>query len=251
MSNLDFEITGQGPDIILLHSLLSDNTSFADLVDRLSSKRRLILVNMPGFGTSPPAAPLEGYASEILSLMDDLSLPQTTDIIGNGLGSFAALTMAIQGPGRFNRMVLLGGAIAFPEPGRETFRKMAEKALSEGMKPLTGQAMLRMFSPDYIAKNPEIVADREAVFNTIDAGVFAAACTALSKLDLSDDLGGVANKTLLVVGADDSATTPILGINLVNALQNGEINELAGAGHAPHIQVPDALIEVLTPFLDL
>ena len=62
MTGLDVETSGSGPDVVLLHSLLTDRSSFAELAGRLATERRVALVNLPGFGKSPPAEPLAGYA---------------------------------------------------------------------------------------------------------------------------------------------------------------------------------------------
>lgn len=248
---LDVEIVGDGPDLVLLHSLLTDRTSYAALVDRLAGQRRLILVNLPGFGTSPPAEPLDGTADAVAGLLDDLGLSSETNVLGNGLGGFVGLTMAIRHGARFGRLVLIGSAIAFPEPGRATFRAMAEKAETAGMAPLADAAMLRMFPPDYIEANPAVIADRKAVFTAIDPQVFAAACRALAALDLSPDLDRVRNPVLVVVGEHDSATGSSLGRDLAAGLPDAQVIELAGAGHAPHMQAPDALVRAIGPFLDL
>jgi len=246
---LDIEIVGSGPDLVLLHSLLTDRTSYKALVGRLAGERRLILVNLPGLGTSSPAEPLAGYANAVLGLFDDLDLPSETDIVGNGLGGFVGLTMAIECGERFNRLVLIGSAVAFPEAGRATFRTMAEKAEAAGMAPLADAAMLRMFPQDYIDANPAVVADRKAVFIAIDPHVFAAACRALATLDLAPDLDRIRNPVLVVVGEHDSATGSSLGHDLAARLPNAQVIELAGAGHAPHMQAPDALIKAIGPFL--
>lgn len=248
---LDIEIVGSGPDLVLLHSLLTDRTSYRGLVDRLAGERRLILVNMPGFGTSPPAEPLAGYAGAVSDLFDDLDLPSETDILGNGLGGFVGLTMAVRHGECFNRLMLIGSAVAFPEPGRAMFRAMAEKAEAAGMAPLADAAMLRMFPQDYIDANPAVIADRKAVFTAINPQVFAAACRALATLDLAPDLDRVRNPVLVVVGEHDTATGSSLGHDLAARLPNGQVIELAGAGHAPHMQAPDALVKAIAPFLGL
>ena len=248
---LDVEIVGEGPDLVLLHSLLTDRTSYVALAERLASKRRLILLNMPGFGTSPPAEPLAGYADRIADLFGELSLSPETDVLGNGLGGFVGLNLAIRHGERFNRLVLIGSAVAFPGPGRATFRAMAEKAEANGMAPLADTAMLRMFPQDYIDANPAVIADRKRVFNAIDPGVFAAACRALAALDLAPDLAGIRNEVLVVVGENDSATGASLGRELAARLPRAEIIELKGAGHAPHMQAPGALVQAIGPFLGL
>ncbi|MCB1486697.1 MAG: alpha/beta fold hydrolase [Bauldia sp.] len=249
--DLEVEIVGSGPDLVLLHSLLTDRTSYAALVDRLKNRRRLVLFNMPGFGSSPRAEPLAGYADRIVEAFDALGLPPETDVLGNGLGGFVGLTMALRHGERFNRLVLIGSAIAFPEAGRATFRAMADKAESIGMAPLADAAMLRMFPQDYIDANPAVIEDRKQVFVAIDPQVFAAACRSLAALDLAPDLDRITNPVLVVVGEHDSATGSSLGHELAARLPDGQVIELAGAGHAPHMQAPDALVRAMAPFLGL
>jgi 3-oxoadipate enol-lactonase len=249
---LDVEIVGEGRDLVLLHSLLSDRTSYEPLAARVAGEHRLILVNLPGFGTSPPAAPAPGdYADAIATVFDDLALPPETDVLGNGLGGFVALTMAIRHGARFERMVLVGSAIAFPEAGRATFRALADKVEREGIPAVANVAMRRMFPEPFIAANREVVAGREAVLKQIDPAIFAAACRMLAALDLSDDLARIQNPTLIVVGAEDQATPPALGRLLAERLANATLNLLPGLGHCPHIQDPDAFVAAIAPFLGL
>lgn len=249
---LDVEIVGRGRDLVLLHSLLSDRSSWEPLAARIARQRRLILVNLPGFGTSPPAGPgLGDQADAVAGLFDDLALPPATDVLGNGLGGFVALHLAIRHGTRFERMVLVGSAIAFPEPGRATFPALADKAPRDGMAAIAGVAMQRMFPEAFIAANPTLVAGREAVFRRIDPNVFASACRALAVLDISAGLAKVRNPALIVVGAEDQATPPALGRALAGRLAHAELIELPGLGHCPHIQDPDAFVAAIGPFLGL
>jgi len=248
---MDVEIVGEGADLVLLHSLLSDKSSFAGIAKRLSGQRRLILVNLPGFGGSAPAEPLGGYVERIVEMFDDLNVPPNADIVGNGLGSFVALKLAARAPSMVGRMVLLGAATSFPEAGRQTFRALAEKVEREGMDAIADAAMARMFSADFIAAAPSVIAERRAVFRGIDPNTFAAAARALATLDLTPELGRIRNPVMVVVGEKDGATPPVLGRELAGRLLDARMIELEGVGHAPHIQAPDELIEAISPFLGL
>jgi 3-oxoadipate enol-lactonase len=249
---LDVEIVGRGRDLVLLHSLLSDRTSFAPLAARIAGERRLILVNLPGFGRSPPAGPALGdYADAVAAMFAELALPPGTDVLGNGLGGFVALALAIRHGARFRRMVLVGSAIAFPEAARATFRALAERVERDGMAAVVDAAMRRMFPERFIAGHRAVVAAREAVFKQIDPGVFSAACRMLAALDISDELAKVQNRTLIVVGAEDEATPPALGRALAARLANAERIEMPGLGHCPHIQDPDAFVAAVARFLGL
>jgi 3-oxoadipate enol-lactonase len=252
VSRLEVEIVGKGRDLVLLHSLLSDRTSFAPLAARIAGERRLILVSLPGFGASPPAGPaIADYADTVAATLQDLALSPETDVLGNGLGGFVALKLAIRHGRRFARMVLVGSAIAFPEAGRATFRALADKVERESMAGVAAAAMRRMFPERFIAANPEVVGGREAVFRRIDPDVFAAACRALAALDLGDDLARIRNPTLIVVGSEDEATPPALGRALMDRLADARLVEMPGLGHCPHIQDPDGFVAGIAPFLGL
>jgi 3-oxoadipate enol-lactonase len=243
---------GQGRDLVLLHSLLSDRTSFEPLAARLGGQRRLRLVDLPGFGASPPARPALGdWADRIADLFDELALPAGTDVLGNGLGGFVALQLAIRHGHRFDRLVLVGSAIAFSEAGRATFRNLAEKVGQESIAAVTAAAMRRMFPEPFIVANRDVVARCEAAFERIDPVVFATACRALAALDLDAELPAIRNRTLLVVGELDQATPPTLGRALTDRLAHADLVQMAGLGHCPHIQDPDAFVTAIAPFLDL
>ena len=247
---LDTETIGTGPDIVLLHSLLTDRTSFAALAARLAQQRCVTLVNLPGFGASPPAEPIAGWADRIADLCGELG-PSKPDILGNGLGSFVALTLAAHHGELVGRLVLLGAALAFPDQARATFRSLAERAEREGMVSIADVAVARMFTGDFVAAHPDIAAERKAVFLRIEPAVFAAAARSLATLDLTDEVERVRNPVLIVVGEKDGATPPVLGRALADRLADARFVELPGVGHAPHIHAPGMLIETISPFLGL
>jgi len=252
LAGTDVEIVGEGRDLVLLHSLLSDRTSFAALAERVAGERRLILVNLPGFGGSPTAGPaISDYADAVAGLFHDLVLPPETDVLGNGLGGFVGLRLAIRHGARLDRLVLVGSAIAFPEAGRATFRALADKVEREGIAAVTGAAMRRMFPEAFVEANPDLIAGRAAVFEQIEPAVFASACRALATMDLDADLARVRNRALIVVGEQDEATPPALGRALAARLADASLIELPDLGHCPHIQDPDAFVAAIAPFLGL
>ena len=54
---LHTEVTGAGPAIWLLHSLLADAGSCRPLASRLAATHRVVLPDLPGFAGSAPAGP--------------------------------------------------------------------------------------------------------------------------------------------------------------------------------------------------
>jgi 3-oxoadipate enol-lactonase len=249
---LDTKIVGTGRNLVLINALLSDCSAYEPLAERIADRRRLVMVNLPGFGASPTTVgSLDEFADIVAGVFDDLAVPPSTDILANGFGSFVASKMAIRHGSKFERMVLVGSGIAFPEAGRATFRALADKVDAEGMAAVAVAAVKRMFPDDFIAANPEIIAERERVFTSIDAGVFAASCRNLAALDLGPDLAKIKNPTLIVIGEVDSATPAAIGREFAERLPDARAVELDGVGHCPHMQVPDRFVAAIAPFLGL
>lgn len=249
---LDIEITGGGRDLVLLHSLLSDRSSFDLIAPRLSGRRRLIAANLPGFGASPAAAGgIAAYADRVAGMFAELELPPGTDVLGNGLGSFVTLSLAARHGALPGRLVLVGAVTEFPPAGKDTFAAMAERVDRDGMASVADIAIRRMFPEDFIAANPEFAADRAAVLKGFDAGVFASACRALAALDLTPELANIGNPTLVVVGTEDGATPPALAHELAGRMADARVVEMPGMGHCPHMQDPDAFIAAISGFLEL
>ncbi len=58
--------TGEGEDLVILHSLLCDWTAFEEVLPRLATGYRVTLINLPGFhGSRPVGGRLEAYVQMI------------------------------------------------------------------------------------------------------------------------------------------------------------------------------------------
>jgi pimeloyl-ACP methyl ester carboxylesterase len=112
-SDFDLVQTGRGPDLLLLHSLLTDRTVFDPIVPRLARARRVTALNLPGFGASTPAGPrIEDYADRVADLFAALPLAPGADVIGMSFGGFVATALAARHGARIRRPAL--AAIANP-----------------------------------------------------------------------------------------------------------------------------------------
>lgn len=249
---LDIVETGVGKPIVLLHSLLADRSIFDKIVPALGRQRRVIVPDLPGFGASSSAgATIEGIADRIAGLFDALDLGTTADVLGNGFGGFVASSLAIRHGAQFDRLVLADTGVGFSPEGKQSFYAMADRVRQSGMEAIVDVALKRLFPEDFIAVNPDIMAERRDALVKTNPEFFAEACHALAALDLSADIGQIHNPTLVVVGERDAATPPDMARALAKALPNAELIEMPGCGHAPMAQAPDAFITSIAKFLDL
>jgi 3-oxoadipate enol-lactonase len=251
---LAMEVRGQGPDLVLLHSLLTDRHGFDPVVPALASHWRVNQVDLPGFGGSTPVegSTIDDWADVLGALLDEGDFdPRTTCVIGNGLGAFLGLALALRHGQLFDRLVLIGCGARFPEVGRAAFLRMSELVGTGGMAAVAETALLRIYSEDYLLTHPDQAEERRRVLLQIEPNAFRTACAALARVDYSGEVGRVRNATMVVTGTDDQATPPGLGAELTESMPVASFRLLPGLAHAPQLQEPEALLAAIGPFLDL
>lgn len=239
-------------DLVLLHSLLTDATVWDRVTPALSGRHRLHVPAIPGFASAPPSGGPDviDYADAIAQqLFDAQGLGPETAVMGNGLGAFVAVGLAVRHGHRFRQLVVVGGGMAFPANDRGAFRAMATAVRDGGMGAVVDVAVRRIFTEDYLQGHPDELAARRDVLLRTDPRAFVHACKALERLDLRDQVGDINNPTLVVVGTEDAATPPALAHGLAAALADARVEELLGVAHAPQLQNPGAFLRVVEPFL--
>jgi 3-oxoadipate enol-lactonase len=249
-ATVDVEQLGAGRDLVLLHSLLTDRSAFDRAAPLLARKRRVWLVNLPGYGASSAAgASVEDYADRIAALLGVLKLGRETDILGNGLGGFIAVALAVRHGELFDRLIAAPALAGFPEAAKAPFHRLAGLVSSQGMKAVLDAAIGRMFPASFIARNPDIVAERKRALEKVDPVCFRTACLALAKLDLSAVLIGIGNRTLVMAGSEDATTPPALARVLAEGIPGAHFREIAGCGHCPQIEDPQKFVAEVERFL--
>ena len=125
--SVEYRQSGAGPDLLLLHSLLTEMSVFEQVLPALAAARRVTTINLPGFGDSTPAElhSVADHADHVARVMAALKLPAGTAVFGNGFGAFVALELAIRHGARFGKLMVADTVPAFPEAGRAPFRGMA------------------------------------------------------------------------------------------------------------------------------
>ena len=241
---------GEGTPLFLFHSLLSDRASFDAIAPKLSRSFRLIVPELPGFGRSQAVGGgLAEIADRMAEAVKDAAEGREVIVLGNGYGGFVALQMAIRYPGIATKLILADCGAAFSEPGREAFRNMAAASKARGLAAITDVAMRRLFSPEFQADHPDLMAGRRAAFLRTDPEVFRAACDALAALDLRPELGNVRVPVLVLVGEHDEATPPPMSQELAAGLPRARLEIIPGCAHVPQLQSPYVFLDAIGDFL--
>ena len=245
--------TGQGPDIVVLHSLLADRHAFDPVIPQLAAKHRVTLINLPGFhGSQPPLlAVMDAYVAAIEDGFQEFNITSDAILIGNGFGGTVALAFALAHPERIAKLVLSDAAACFPDEGRKQFEVMASKVAEGGLGSVAEIAAKRVFSPAYLAAHPELIDERKKVLMGIEPKAFQAACKILQEADLEPLLHRLETPTLVVCGEFDQATPPALNKAIADKVKGSKYIELPGCGHCPPLEQPDAFIAAIKGFVGL
>jgi pimeloyl-ACP methyl ester carboxylesterase len=120
-----YEIHGEGPPLILLHSFTGCTDVWESHVGEFAQHYRTMPIDLRGHGWSTnPSGEFthRQCALDVFALMDQLGIDQFK-AIGHSSGSMTLIHMATQQPERVEAMVLVGSAIYLPEQVRELYRR--------------------------------------------------------------------------------------------------------------------------------
>jgi 3-oxoadipate enol-lactonase len=245
--------TGEGRDLVVLHSLLADRHAFDPVLPALAAKHRVTLFNLPGFHGSQPAmlALMDAYVAVIEDGFDEFSIAHDAVLMGNGFGGAVALAFALAHPERISKLVVSDAAAGFPPDGRQAFAVMAEKVVEGGLGSIAEIAARRVFSPAYLAAHPEKIEERKNVLLEIDPKAFQAACRILQETDLVPLLHRLNVPTLVVCGEFDQATPPALNKQIVDKVPGARYVQLPGCGHCPPLEQPEQFLAAIRDFVGL
>ncbi len=105
---LHYETAGEGPPLLLIAGLASDNASWAPIAPLLAPHATLIMPDNRGCGrTNDDGAEISmpAIAEDCAALLDHLGV-EKAHVLGHSMGGVIAMTFAASFPGRVDRLVL-------------------------------------------------------------------------------------------------------------------------------------------------
>ncbi len=244
--------TGEGRDLVILHSLLTDRQAFDPVLPELANSFRVTLFNLPGFhGSQAVPGLIDAYVARIEDGFEEFKIQPGAVLIGNGFGGTVALAFALAHQERLGALVISDAAASFPEEGKQPFRVMSEKVKAGGLAAIVDIAAKRVFSPAYLATSPEAVEERRSVLLEIDPTAFCAACDALVGADLVPSLPRLTVPTMVICGEFDQATPPELNKQIADKVEGARYVELPGCGHCPPLEQPQAFLAAIRDFIGM
>jgi pimeloyl-ACP methyl ester carboxylesterase len=267
VNGMQVHVRDEGPHddpapVVLLHGTSASLHTWEGWAQALREKRRVIRVDLPGFGLTGPHPQgdysTQAYAAFVRAVMDKLEV-QRFVIAGNSLGGQVAWTVAAAMPDRVERLILVDASgyppesitapqsipVGFRIAGTPGLRWVARYMLPRGLV----QSSVRHVYGDPAKVTPELVdlytamtlraGNREALAQRMDQGYTA---------DVSQ-LRAIKAPTLVLWGGKDRLLPIELAHRFVRDIPGARLVVFDDLGHVPQEEDPARTVAEVRRFL--
>jgi 2-succinyl-6-hydroxy-2,4-cyclohexadiene-1-carboxylate synthase len=232
---------------VLLHGFTQTSACWGPAATGLAAAgHELAALDLPGHGAR--AAEAVGLDDGAPTLAE-AGGPGTW--VGYSLGARWALAVALARPEVVHRLVLIGGTAGIEDPDERARRRAEDEDRAARLEAIGVDAFVAEWValPLFADIPPEHRCDDARRSNTV-AGLASSLRRAGqgAVAPMWDRLHEVRAPVLVVAGERDPRYTA-LGERLVAALPDASLAVVAGAGHAVHLERPDAFLDAVLPWL--
>jgi len=244
---------GSGRPVLFVHGTVGPG-SWPSLVAGMPGFRSLV-IDRPGWGLSSPVEYPRGryraYVADLMAgLLDGLDIDRV-DLVGGSIGDVWALSLAEHHPDRVGRIVLLGGgpivsevrvpgvirALASPVGALMVRLPVTEDRLRSILRESGHGASLEdgRVPDEFFAWRLAVATDTASMRHerAMVRGIVRGSGWRPGFMFEDDQLGLIEQPTLLVYGTADPTGSVDIWRRVIDALPDGELQLMEGAGHHP------------------
>ncbi len=218
-----------GPVLVLANSLGSNLHMWDKVLPSLERNLQILRYDTRGHGKSgvpPPPYSIEQLGSDLLLLMDHLSIDRA-HLCGLSLGGLVSMWLGIYSPERFERLIFANTAARIGT--RDGWEQRIAMVQSSGMDGLALQTVERWITPAYREQHPaEMETIRQMLAATNPTG-YCGCCAALRDTDLRGEISAIEAPCMVITGTHDPATPPSDGRAIHSALRDSSFVEFDSA----------------------
>jgi len=229
-------------DVLVLHGWGHNATLWGPTTQKLDSRYRYTLLDLPSFGATqnlPPNSNIPEFTEFIAKFIAKQKLKKTI-VIGHSFGGQIALDLAAHRPNLVENLILIAPAGIRNNNPNTNLKLTLINLFSTSLKPLhkflpfliTPQLKDRLASADYRAASPQ---NREVLKEII-------------RYDLSDKLRKITTPTL-IIWCELDRELPNFSKTLAHNIKNSRLRILYGSDHNPHLNKAADLAETINHYL--
>lgn len=237
-----YQEAGKGKSLLFLHGWGDEGKTFTELMAAFRSKYRVITLDLPGFGATPPPAEVWGlseYANFVAAFLKKIKV-QPVGVIAHSNGAAVAIKAVASGQLTPEKLVLLGAAGIRP---KKPVRNLLFNAIAKTGKVVT------VALPDKTRKKL-----RGRLYHTIGSdyrsveGMEETFKKTVAE-DVLHDAASLHLPVLIIYGEGDDATPPALGELFHQEIANSSFEVIGDAGHFVHLDAKGRVEARLKEFL--
>lgn len=228
------------PLLVLANSLGTDLDMWSPTIPQWAGAFRLLRLDFRGHGGSElPSAVfgIEDLALDVVRLLDRIAVERAS-FCGLSLGGAVGQWLAVNEPGRMDRLVLACTSPRFGAP--ERWLERARTVRSGGLGAIADAVVGRWFTAGFAGREPATLAAFRKMLLATPPEAYAATCEALARWDYRSRLPEVEAPTLVLVGADDPVTQPHDVELLADGIPDAKLVVLPAAAHLANVEQPEA-----------
>jgi pimeloyl-ACP methyl ester carboxylesterase len=250
---------GNGRPLVALNGFAATSADWdPSFIDRLASSNELILLDNRGIGHSTDNGrpfDMAQLADDVLQVVETLGI-ERVNVLGWSMGGFIAQTLALQHPGRIDKLILLSTDPGGPDADLASAEVWSRLVDMSGTPHEQARRLLSLLFPGDIAESinrefGDIVAAARAQLSHDLVDRQAAAMDAWHRAGIGNRLREMNMPVLIATGMADIVIPPSNALRLVNAIPGAWLAQFDGGGHAFMAQYPRPLADLINSFLAL
>jgi 3-oxoadipate enol-lactonase len=249
--DIRYDIAGEGPWVILSHSLASDLALWEPQMSALTQRFKVLRFDTRGHGgSSAPNGPYDFamLTGDVLGLMDLLGV-DTVRFVGISLGGMIGQHLALDAPERVEKLVLVSTTSGYGHEAKDLWAARVEAVRLGGMGLMVGPTLERWFTPGYRAMHPDVMAAIGGQIRLTPAAGYIGCGLAIPTMNADDRLDEIVCRTLVIAGAQDTGTPPAMGRKIAERVRDARFELIESAAHLCNVEQADAFSRLLLEFL--
>ena len=233
------------PPVVLSNSLGAEMGMWDEQMPELAKRFRVLRYDARGHGHSPAPAgsySIEDLARDVLTVLDRNEIERAS-FAGVSLGGMVGQWLAINAPGRIERLALCSTSAHLPPP--ENWADRAATVRSEGMRAVAEATVGRWLSPGFHERHPTRVEEIRQMLLRTDPESYAACCEAIAGHDLRAELGSIEAPTLVISAAGDPSMPPEHARLLADSIPGARLLALTEGQHLVNVERPGEVTPAL------
>lgn len=244
--SVNYSDEGEGEVVLLLHGWGANITLYRGLIDALKSKRRVIALDMPGFGKTPaPPEPwrVDDYVDFVLAFLAPFA-PKRLSFVVHSFGGrvFFKMNARENLPFAIERATLIDSAGILP---KKSFRQKASLRLYKISRAFLSTPLMRFLYPDAVE---ELRRRRGSADYNNATPLMRKTLVHVVNEDLEPLMHLVRCPTLLIWGDQDTATPIGDARRMEELIPDAGLVVCEGAGHFCFAEQPAKVQAALRSF---